>query len=180
MSSVVRGVAIVVTCLSATAHAEQPAWPVRANLSLPLGYTAGTDRLHGFTWGFRLAVNAYPTRRGLALGAYTEVLIDTLPRTMFSIGAAASTRVHTFGDAVDLRLGAYGGLRWSGERDDDDTRIVTGLQGSFELPFYLYDLRAGARVDATFTRGAWTATTIVFDVDVLALIAVFGRAYGGK
>ena len=56
----------------ALADSKPPAWPVRANVSLPLGASWGRERVHGFTWGFRGTLAAYPFDDGRGAGGFAS------------------------------------------------------------------------------------------------------------
>jgi hypothetical protein len=154
------------------------AWPVRFNLSMPFGYTFGHDQVHGFTWGLRSTLNVYPTRRGPGIGAYGEWVIDTQTNDFWTLGGTGSLPVHRFDTdtPIDLRVGGYAG--WRTARNDDDNRVAAGVFTSLEVPAYPYDFRIGLRLDGTFHDGKWSAGTIALDVDIAAIIALIGSAYG--
>jgi hypothetical protein len=155
-------------------RADAPeAWPVRVSFSTPIGYTLGSERLHGFTWGFRAAAHAYLNERGGAFGGYAEFLWDTHMHSLSGLGFSTSFPVSRIelaegGWATDWRVGGYGGWRWSGE--DDDTRFGGGVFTELSLPLYLYDLRVGLHVDGTIHAGDWSATNIGLDLDFVSLI----------
>ncbi len=147
---------------------------------MPLGHTGGSEKLHGFTWGFRGSVNAYPVGR-LALGGYAEMLLDAETHNMSSFGGSIAHPVRTWTlgprSFLDWRVGAYGGVRYSGEGNDPDARFATGVFTDLALPAYLYEVRVGLRIDGTFYDGL-TATMILVDLDIAVLLAAF--AYGRK
>lgn len=155
-------------------HAD-PRWPVRINLALPLGYTGGSGPVHGFTWGFATAVNAYPTRDGIAIGAYAELLIDAQTRNMADVGITGSYPVVRFLESrdlsLDLRVGGYAGVR-----DVNGTSVAAGVFTQLTLPAYLYEFRVGIRLDGTLDDGALRTTSVLFDLDVGALLAAFAAA----
>lgn len=157
-----------------------PAWPVRANVSMPLGSTWGREKLEGFTWGFRPALLAYPTSngRGVGAGAYAEYLIDARTHTMWSYGAIASAPVVSF-DALDLRVGGFVGVRGSGEGDDEARRLALGALTELVLPAYLYDFRVGLRLDGTFDDRGMSATSLLLELDVIAVLGLLAYASAG-
>lgn len=155
-------------------HAD-PRWPVRLNLALPLGYTGGPGPVHGFTWGFATAVNAYPTGDGIAIGAYAEILIDAQTRHMADVGITGSYPVLRFLEGRDLslalRVGGYAGVR-----DVNDTSMAAGVFTQLTLPAYLYEFRVGVRLDGTLDGGALRSRSVLFDLDIAALLAAFAAA----
>jgi hypothetical protein len=164
--------------LSATAspsHAmrDLPAWPVRVNVSMPLGSTWGRERLHGFTWGFRSALLAYPTAsgRGPGLGAMGDLLIDAKTHQMWSLGGVATFPVVKLGP-IDFRVGGIAGTRGSLEPGDDGRRLLLGTVGELAGPAYLYDFRLAARLDATIDDAGVSATSLLFEVDVVAVLGL--------
>lgn len=153
------------------ARAEGVAWPVRLNLTLPLGYTWGTERLHGFTWGLRGTAHVYPTARGTALGGYAEMLLDAKAHSSPSFGASASFPLRVgIEDALDWRMGGYTGVRWASESAGRAARLATGVFNSLEMPAYLYDFRVGLRLDATL--GEPLTLSLLFELDLAALLAL--------
>lgn len=167
---------------SAPAERAPPAWPVRANVSMPFGSTFGREQLHGFTWGFRPALIAYPTDsgHGPGLGVFAEYLIDANTHAMWSLGGIGSVPLARF-DIFDLRIGGMVGARGSGEGNDDERRLVLGAVTELVVPAYLYDFRVGVRLDGTFDDRGVSATTLVLEVDMVALIglAAYGASGGG-
>ncbi len=164
------------------ARAEKD-WPVRLNVSMPLGYTFGSEKLHGFTWGFRGIAHAYPTGRGIALGGYAEMLIDTQTHSMSSFGGSVSVPVRGYeldeSWDMDWRVGGYGGVRYSSEGNDPDARLATGMFTELAIPAYLYEFRIGVRIDGTFHDGL-SSTSILLDLDLIGLIGLVAWGAGGK
>lgn len=162
----------------ALAEDAPPAWPVRANLSMPFGSTLGREKLHGFTWGFRGALLAYPTSngRGVGFGGHADALIDAQTHSMWSLGAVSTVPVARF-ELVDFRLGGLVAMRQSGEGNDDARRLAVGVFSELDLPAYLYDFRVGIRVDGTFDDRGMSATSLLLEVDLIALFGLF--AYAG-
>jgi hypothetical protein len=160
-----------------------PDWPFRLNVTMPLGHTWGSERLHGFTWGFRGSGHVYPTGRGAGFGGYAETLLDTETHSLWSFGASASHPVHSFelDDTwgMDWRAGGYGGVRYSGEGNDDDPRLAVGAFTELNVPAYLYEFRTGLRVDGTF-HGGLSAMTIALDLDLIGLLGLMAWAAGSK
>lgn len=164
----------------ARAESGPPAWPVRANVSMPLGSTWGREKLHGFTWGFRPALLVYPTDRGrgFGFGAYAEYLIDARTHTMWSYGAIASAPVVSF-DMFDFRVGGFVGPRGSGEGNDDARRLAVGTLAELVVPAYVYDFRVGLRLDGTFDDRGMSATSLLFELDLVAVAGLFAYASAG-
>ena len=164
------------------AHAEAgpPAWPVRANVSMPLGSTWGREKLHAFTWGFRPALLVYPTStgHGFGFGAYAEYLIDARTHTMWSYGAMATVPVVSF-DIFDVRVGGFAGPRGSGDGNDHVRRLVLGALSELVVPAYLYDFRVGIRLDGTFDDRGMSATALLFELDLVAVAGLFAYASSG-
>jgi len=165
----------------ALADSKPPAWPVRANVSLPLGASWGRERVHGFTWGFRGTLAAYPfdDGRGAGGGVFADDLIDANTHSFGTYGLLATVPFASF-DWFDVRAGAYGGLRRSGEGGDDARRLGTGLTAELALPAYLYDFRVGLRFDATFDGRGMSSRSFLVEVDVVALLGLFGLAAGAR
>lgn len=175
LGAVLPRVALVsLVAAAAVAHAD-PRWPVRINLGLPIGYTGGDGPVHGFTWGFATAINAYPTRDGIALGAYAEILLDASTRNMADVGITGSYPVLRFlesrDSSLDLRLGGYAGIR-----DVGGSSLAAGAFTQLTLPAYLYEFRVGVRFDATIDGNGMRSTSVLFDLDVGALLAAFAAA----
>lgn len=165
----------------AEAHEQPPAWPVRANVSMPFGTTLGREKMDGFTWGFRPALLAYPTSsgRGFGLGAFGEYLIDADTHAMWSLGGIATVPVLSF-DIFQLRVGALAGARGSAEGNDGARRLLVGGLTELAVPAYLYDFRVGFRVDGTFGDGGARAASLLVEIDVVALLGLvlYGAAGG--
>ncbi len=172
-----RIVCCVLVLCCAVARAEEANWPVRLNIAMPLGYTGGTEALHGFTWGFRASASVHPHEHGLGLGAYAEVLLDTETDQLATLGVAADYPVKQLG-GIDWRVGGNGGLRTSDH--DNDKRSVWGVSSAIALPFYLYELRLGLRFEATVHGGAISAESVLVDVDLVALIGAAAAGAAGK
>lgn len=180
---VVLPLVTLVTGVGVRAACADEEWPVRLNVSMPIGYTFGSERLHGFTWGFRGSANVFPAGRELAVGGYAEMLLDTRTHSLSSYGASMSYPVKSYklesNWAMDWRLGGYGGVRYSGEGTDHDTRLATGVFTELAVPAYLYEFRIGLHIDGTFSGGL-SATTIVLDLDLALLVALAARGAGGS
>lgn len=162
---------LAVLAVSGAAHADGR-WPVRLNLGLPLGYTGGDGPIHGFTWGFATAINAYPTGDGLAIGVYGEILLDGKARHMADFGLTTSYPVARVLDQIDLRVGGYAGLR--------DPGMAAGVLTQLALPAYLYEFRVGLRFDTTLETGGVRTASLLVDLDVGALLGVFAYAASAK
>ncbi|MCC6897850.1 MAG: hypothetical protein IT377_02685 [Polyangiaceae bacterium] len=162
------------------AESGPPAWPVRANISMPLGSTWGREKLEGFTWGFRPALLVYPTQtsRGIGAGPYAEYLIDARTHTMWSYGMLSTAPVLSF-DALDLRVGGFVGVRGSGEGDDHARRLAVGALTELVLPAYLYDFRVGVRLDGTFDDRGVSATSLLVELDLIAVLGALAYASAG-
>ncbi len=169
LSSLALGLA---TCL-ARAEEAPPAWPVRLNVSMPFGSTFGRDTLHGFTWGFKPTLVAYPTHggHGPGLGVFGEYLIDAETRAMWSLGGIGSARLASF-DIFDFRLGGLVAERGSAEGNDDARRLLLGAIAELTVPAYLYDFRVGLRFDGTFDDEGVSATSLLLEVDVVAVLGL--------
>ena len=151
--------------------------PLRVHLALPLGSTSGDDHLQGFTWGFRGVLQLHPAAgyRGVGVGAFGEVLLDTRTHQYATWGALVSAPIWNW-TWVGLRAGASLGWR---TRDDGGLRgDAVSLAGFVELmlPAYIYDLGLGVRVDATLDRTGVAAVSLLVDVDVAVLFAAFALA----
>jgi len=165
----------VLTCAAGAARAEPPppAWPVRLNLSMPFGTTFGRETLHGFTWGFRPALLAYPTAsgHGFGFGGFADFLIDAETHQMWSLGGLATAPVLSF-DIFDLRAGGLVGARGSAEANDAKRRLVVGALAELVVPAYLYDFRVGLRVDSSFDERGSSARTLLLELDVVAVLGL--------
>ncbi len=146
------------------------AWPVRLNLALPLGTTYSSDDLHGFTWGVRSTVTAYPTAsgRGIGLGGYGEMLADARNRTSFTLGGHASMPVVQW-DWGDLRVAGHAGYMTNDVRKG----LSFGLGAALQVPFYLYEVQLGVRVSNTVSEGGHFGTSVLCDVDLGVLLAAY-------
>ncbi|MBP9086333.1 MAG: hypothetical protein KBG15_09440 [Kofleriaceae bacterium] len=173
-------VTICAVALPTTAVAEKPlpAWPVRFNIAMPLGGTWGSDRVHGFSWGFRAHGQGFVTPRGPAFGAYAEMLLDVRTNSAVTTGVSASVPVLRIVDAIDWSVTAYGGLRWID--NDDQRRINLGVGTSLNLPFYFYQTSVGVRVDTTLRDSKFSSVALLVDLDLLALIALYAYAVGAQ
>jgi hypothetical protein len=158
---------------------EIPAWPVRINASMPLGDTWGREQMHGFTWGFRGSLLVYPTDsgRGVGAGGYGEMLLDAQTHGMSSLGATLTAPVLSW-DILDVRLGGAVGARWSDA--DDERRLATALISELVIPAYVYDFRLGVRLDGTFDGSGMSATSLLFEVDVIAVLGAIAAAAGSS
>ncbi len=172
--------AILVVSLPTTAWAEvpQPAWPVRLTIAMPIGSTWGTERVHGFSWGFRSHVQAFIKPHGPALGGYLEMLLDAKTHGATSAGLSAGLPVLRIVNAIDWNVTAYGGLRWI--NNEDAHRINLGIGTSFNFPFYLYQAGLGVRVDTTLRNGSFSAVSLLVDVDLVLVLGLIGYAAGSK
>jgi hypothetical protein len=175
-------VAALLLAVSSDARADTPpaAWPVRINVSLPLGYTWGDDKLRGFTWGFRGSVEAYPTKggRGVGVGGYGELMMDAQTDTRLGLGALVTAPVVS-GDWAALRVGGTAGWSW-GDNGGMSNGLSVGAFSNVAMPVYLYDLRAGLVVRGFFTDKGLSSTSVLFDVDLVGLLGAIGWAYGSK
>lgn len=155
------------------------AWPVRLNLALPVGYTFGSDRFGGFTWGLRGSVDVYPRRdgRGTSVGAYAEVLVDARTETLWTLGGAVTTPTIA-GEVAELRAGGMAGWTTRPGRGGGPGLTVGALSyGS--IPAYLYDFRLGLRVGVVFDERGLGPTSVLADLDLVGLIGLYGWAQGG-
>lgn len=157
-----------------------PAWPVRLNVSMPLGSTWGREKLNGLTWGFRGALLSYPAPggRGLGVGGWADALLDGRTHSMYTLGLLSTVPLAHL-DLVDFRAGAFVGTRSSGEGGDDEKRLAAGALLELALPAYLYDLRLGVRLDGTFDNQGSSARSLLFELDVAVLLGAIGYAAGG-
>lgn len=157
----------------AAAEQAPPAWPVRLNVSMPFGNTFGREEMHGFTWGFRPALIAYPSHagHGPGLGFFGEYLIDAKTHAMWSLGGLGSVPVASF-DIFDLRIGGLVAQRGSAEGNDDARRLLLGALTELTVPAYLYDFRVGLRFDGTFDDEGVSATSLLLEVDVVAVLGL--------
>jgi hypothetical protein len=160
--------------------ADPPAWPVRFNVSMPLGDTWGRENVHGFTWGFRGALLVYPTAdgRGVGAGGYADALIDGRTRSMYSVGAIMTAPVVSW-EIADLRLGGAVGERFVGDAQVE-RRLATALLAELVIPAYVYDFRLGVRADGTFDSQGMSARSLLVEVDIAVLLAAIGWAASGK
>lgn len=174
------GLGAALWLLGPRARAEDlPAWPVRFNVSLPLGKTYGRESMHGFTWGFRGSLLAYPTAsgRGLGVGLYAEALDDAQSHSSSAVGAVCTAPLWSW-EWLDWRLGGAVGSR--SFEQDDERRISTALITEWVLPAYVYDFRLGLRADATTDSNGVSATSLLVEVDVAVLLAGIGVAAGAR
>ncbi|MBK7582933.1 MAG: hypothetical protein IPI67_22395 [Myxococcales bacterium] len=164
----------------ARADKAPPAWPVRANVSMPFGSTGGREQLQGFTWGFRGSVSVYPTDsgRGVGVGVYIDTLIDAQTHSLSSWGGAFAVPFAS-ADWIDFRVGAYAGSRGSSEGGDNQRRLAAGVFTDVVLPAYLYDLRGGLRLDSSFDGRGMSSRSLLFEVDIAALLGLFALAGSG-
>jgi len=170
---------VVLLLLGRVAHADEPRWPIRLNVAMPFGYTAGHEALHGFTWGFRAAATVHPARDGLAVGGYAEMLLDADTDALDSFGVTAAYPLIRHDDCCfEWRAGLSAAVRTSDS--DNDKRGVFGVSTHVAMPFYLYELRVGVRFEATEHRGSLSAESVLIDVDLLAIAGIFGLAGGIK
>lgn len=171
------GVLALALPTAALAEKNPPGWPVRLTIAMPFGNTWGSERLQNFSWGFRAHGQGFVTPRGPAIGAYIEMLLDASTNSAVSTGVSASVPVLRIVDAIDWNVTAYGGPRWSG--NDDLRRFNLGVGTSLNLPFYFYQTGFGVRVDTTLRDGKFSSVALLFDLDLLALIALYAYAGGG-
>lgn len=176
---VAGAVALTTLITNQPAHADShpPGWPVRASIAMPFGDTWGSDRQHGFTWGFRAQLQGFPWEHGPAFGGYAELLIDAQTRGSTAVGISASAPIMRIKDALDWHVGAYGGFRW---QTGDGRRVNLGVGTSLNLPFYFYQVGLGVRLDTSLHGSEVSAVALLVDVDVLPLLALFGYALGSK
>jgi hypothetical protein len=179
MKRIVATVCLLGYPTTALAEKNPPGWPVRLNIAMPFGNTWGSERVHGFSWGFRAHGQVFLQPRGPSFGAYAEMLLDARVNSAVSTGVSASVPVLRIVDAIDWHVTAYGGLRWTDD-DDDQRRINLGVGTSLNLPFYLYQTSVGLRVDTTLRDGKFAAVAVLADLDLLALIALYAYAVGAK
>jgi len=161
----------------ARADSHPPGWPVRGSIAMPFGDTWGSDRQHGFTWGFRAQLQGFPWEHGPAFGGYTELLLDAQTRGSTALGISASAPIMRIKDALDWHVGAYGGFRW---QNGESRRVNLGIGTSLNLPFYFYQVGLGIRLDGSLRGSELSAVALLVDVDVLPLLALFGYAVGRK
>ena len=176
------GAAVAIVLASASARAESiPAWPVRLNLQLPLGYTYGNDRLHGFTWGLRATGEVYPTasHRGAGFGLYGETLLDAQTHSLWTLGGTFTAPVMS-SEMVDWRVGGVVGRASKGTGADGGTGLAIGALTSVALPAYLYDFRLGLRVNGVFSGGGVVSTSLLVDLDLVGLLGAMAWAAGSK
>lgn len=169
-----RAFVLVISIAPAIAAADA-SWPVRLNLSTPLGTTWGTERMHGATWGLRAAATVYPTNHGVAFGASAEMLLDFETHGMSTFATHVTMPLADFG--AQWRVGAYGGVRFASEPGDDEPRFVAGVLTQLAVPAYLYEIGLDVRLDATLRRDELSAGSLLVDVDLLALVAAVGAAH---
>lgn len=160
------------------------AWPVRVNLALPIGDTFGSDRFHGFTWGLRAAVEAYPDEkaRGVGFGPFGEVLWDAKTHSRWTLGGGVSTPLVS-GDHVAWRIGALAGWTSSGDGTADGrtrSELTLGVGTHVAVPFYLYDFRLGVQLRTSVSSDGFSCTTALFDLDLVGLIGAVGIANGRR
>ncbi|HPH70362.1 MAG TPA: hypothetical protein PLF40_31650 [Kofleriaceae bacterium] len=161
----------------ARADSHPPGWPVRGSIAMPFGDTWGSDRQHGFTWGFRAQLQGFPWEHGPAFGGYAELLLDAQTRGSTALGISASAPIMRIKDALDWHVGAYGGFRW---QNGESRRVNLGIGTSLNLPFYFYQVGLGIRLDGSLRGSELSAVALLVDVDVLPLLALFGYAVGRK
>lgn len=154
-----------------------PTWPVRFNLSVPLGSTFGSRRFDGFSWGFRGVVQAYPAPqgRGIGVGGFAEILFDADQNSQATFGAVV-TRPLAGWSWGDLRAGLNVGARFLGEGSTSRTAVGAGVHLGVTVPAYLYDFSLGVRLDATIDNAGVSAMAVLVDVDLAALLAAFAAA----
>lgn len=152
-------------------------WPVRVHLALPLGSTWGRERVNGFSWGFRAALQVYPTRgwRGLGVGAFAETLLDAQTHSHETFGALATFPLASWSWGA-LRAGGTAGVRWVGEGAATRPVAAAGAQLELAVPAYLYDLSLGVRLDTTLDDTGFTAASLLVDVDLAVLLAAVAAA----
>jgi len=155
---------------SAPAHLDS-AWPVRLNLGLPIGSTYGSDELHGFTWGVRTNLMAYPAAsgRGVGVGGYGEMLIADVDHASWTLGATASMPVVQWSWG-DIRVAGHAGYM----TNDVRRGISFGLGAAMQVPIYFYDLQLGVRATNTVTEDGRFGTSILCDLDLGLLLAAKG------
>lgn len=153
------------------------AWPVRVHLALPLGSTWGRERVNGFSWGFRAALQVYPTRewRGFGVGAFAETLLDAQTHSHETVGALATFPLASWSWG-GLRAGGTAGVRWVGEGAATHTVAAAGALLELAVPAYLYDLSLGVRFDTTLDDTGFTAASLLVDVDLAVLVAAVAAA----
>lgn len=166
----------------AGARAEErfpPAWPARLNVSMPFGVTFGREKLDGFTWGFRPALLAYPTStaRSVGAGVFGEYLIDADTHAMWSLGALSTVPLVRI-DFMDFRVGGLAAVRGSAEAGDGRRRFLAAMTAELAAPAYLYDFRVGLRADGTFDDRGLSASSLLLEVDIVALVGLV--AYGSS
>jgi hypothetical protein len=103
------------------------------------------------------------------------MLLDAKTHSMSSFGASVAVPVTDFeldpDWYMDGRVGACGGVRYSGEGNDDDARLATAVFTELAVPAYLYEFRVGVRVDGTFHDGL-SSTTVAADLDLVGLVGL--------
>ncbi len=152
-------------------------WPVRVHLSMPLGSTFGHDHLQGFSWGFRGALQVYPTRgfRGVGVGGFAEMLLDAETRQYATFGGVVTGPIVSW-PWGGLRAGGMAGARYRGDADPRGAALELGAQVELVVPAYLYDLSLGLRVDTMIDETGLVATSLLVDVDLAVLVAMVGAA----
>ncbi len=167
---------------AATAAAEPPpAWPVRLNLSFPLGYTFGGARLHGFTWGLRGSVDAHPTSsgRGTGIGLFGEALLDERTDSIWTLGGSVTAPV-VRADWLDLRVGGLAGWTSQGAGSSGGSGLELGALTSVALPAYFYDFRIGVRVSGVFADEGLSSLSVLLDLDLVGLLGALGWAFSTR
>jgi hypothetical protein len=82
-------------------------------------------------------------------------------------------------DIFDVRVGGFVGPRGSGDGNDHARRLATGALAELVVPAYLYDFRVGIRLDGTFDDRGMSATSLLFELDLVAVAGLFAYASSG-
>lgn len=173
--------AFAVGAWSGRARADRApeAWPVRSNLSLPLGDTFGAMRFQGFTWGFRASVDVHPTDagHGVGFGPFGEVLLDQETHSRWTLGSEVYAPLMS-GGGVDWRIGGLAGWTSTADATNGGTRneVTFGVGTHVAVPAYLYDFRIGVQLRTSASRDGFTCTSVLVDLDLVALLALAGYA----